>query len=367
MNVNVFGQMNLTGVGRHIDNLFFALLRNRPAGVMINYVDPTRETAVRRMSADAAGTDATIFLWRVAARELAGLPGRKIVWPYFESDKLAAGWVQDFAGYDEVWSPTTWGRDVLLAHGLAPDRVRVVEAGVNENVFFPQLAAHDGFVFLSVGKYENRKSIDEIVEAFRAEFPPERDPEARLDLKADYPLYPQRIEQLRARVASDGRIRVISGQLSDQAMARLYNAADAFVFPSKSEGFGLPCIEALACGVPVIATSYSGQATFLDRIPGLYRPVDYRIAPLVDEDYARFYARDYGSADFGRWAIPSPESLRRSMRDVYENASLWRSRAGEASRIIRDQFSWNVIARKSLKQLCGAGGVSNIGNTNARH
>jgi len=365
MNVNIFGQMNVTGVGRHIDNLFFALVRNRPAGVMINYVDPTRESSVRRMGAGVGSEDATIFLWRIGAQHLAGLAGRKIVWPYFESDRLPVGWVQDFAAYDEVWSPTRWGRDVLLAHGLAQHRVKVVEAGVNPAIFHPQPVAHEGFVFLSVGKYENRKSIDEIVRAFCAEFPRERNPHIRLNLKADYPLYPQRVAQLRARVAEDGRIDVVSGNLSDQAMARLYNGADAFVFPSKSEGFGLPCIEALACGLPVIATAYSGQATFLERIPGLFRPVEYRIAPLVDEDYARFYARDYGGADFGRWAIPVPESLRQSMREVYDDAASWRARADRASKIIRDEFSWDVIARKSLTELRNREPLSNIGHTTA--
>ena len=57
----------------------------------------------------------------------------------------------------------------------------------------------------------------------------------------------------RARaLAADGRVS-LAGRLSDRELAALLSAADALVFPSEDEGFGLPPVEALACGTPVAA------------------------------------------------------------------------------------------------------------------
>jgi alpha-1,3-rhamnosyl/mannosyltransferase len=43
------------------------------------------------------------------------------------------------------------------------------------------------------------------------------------------------------------------GRVSDEELADLYTAAGCFIFPSRYEGFGLPCLEAMACGCPVAA------------------------------------------------------------------------------------------------------------------
>lgn len=351
--VNFHANFNLTGVGRHCEHAFFSMMRNRTRGMTLNYVDRTREASLRRALESAnPQTDTTLFFERCPESQVRQFAGRKVIWWFFESNVLPAKWLEELRPFDEIWAPSTWARGVLLAHGVAQERVRFIESGVNSSIFAPTLSpkpqTQDGFVFLSVAKYENRKSIDETVAAFVTEFPADRNPSVQLWLKVDFSIFPQRVQQLAQRLAHDRRIRVLSGNFTDEQMADLYRSADAFVFPSKAEGFGLPCLEAIACGVPVIATNVSAQSVFLDRIAGLFSAVDYEVVPIEDADYAHFYAEDYAGTPFGSWAMPSVDSIRRAMRDMRENPAAWRNKALQASARLRGEFSWEVIAAKAI-------------------
>jgi glycosyltransferase involved in cell wall biosynthesis len=349
VHLNFVGHFNQTGIGRHSENAFFASSRNRPEGVGVEYCNCTRDESVHRLLENARPyTDVSLFFWRLPLDFVRRVQGRRILWWFFESDRLPRKWLHDVQVYDQIWAPSPWARDVLLDHGLPVQRVRVVESGVNGRVFAPAPVVHAGFVFLQVGKYEKRKSQDETIAAFAAEFPAAAYPDVQLWLKADFPIFPDRRESLVRKVAGDARIHVLSGDLSDEDMAQLYNQADAFVFPSKAEGFGLPCLEALACAVPVIATNVSAQSVFLDRIPGLFLPVAFQRAPIVDTDYERFYSADYAGEALGEWALPSVDSLRAAMREVYENPGRWRQNALDAAAILREEFSWERIGAKAI-------------------
>jgi len=307
-----------------------------------------------------AGPQTSIFLWPLVPpdfRPIFDLSGVKILWSVFENDRLPSQWLADYPRFDEIWVPSAWGRSVLINHGLDPQKIIVMPEGVETSRYRHAPQAHDGIRFLMVGKYEVRKSIDETIAAFQQAFPSPSD-KVELWLKVDHPMFPDRAPKLAQKWDHDKRIKFITGLIPEAEMSAFYNQADALVFPSKAEGFGLPCLEAIACGLPVIATNYSGHAQFLSAMPDDFIPVKYQMADIDDPDVRLFYERDYAGEPFGQWAVPDPASLVAALREFFEHSADWRARAIKASAQVGPAFDWNMIASRALGHLTG--GLSRI-------
>jgi glycosyltransferase-like protein len=128
---------------------------------------------------------------------------------------------------------------------------------VNGNDLRRRVGAEDRFLFLTVGGIEPRKGSLELVEALAAVRAKVAPPPVLAVVGGhsfqDHGPYRGRA-LARARELGIDRDLVVLGTVSDTELRRWYWAADSFVFPSVKEGFGLVVLEALAAGLPVIAT-----------------------------------------------------------------------------------------------------------------
>lgn len=159
--------------------------------------------------------------------------------------------------------------DVVRVLGIPPDRIHVVYNAADPG-FHPvddQQAlewvreAHGiaGDFILYFGGFDQRKNVERVVRAYhaaRAGFPrPCRLVLAGAMEMVGHPLYPDPRPLIR-RLGLEGEVTV-AGRISQEDKAPLYSAATAFVFPSLYEGFGIPVLEAMACGTPVITSKTS--------------------------------------------------------------------------------------------------------------
>ena len=139
------------------------------------------------------------------------------------------------------------GRDVVERLGVAPERVRVAYPGVKEE-FRPEGERADlGRPYvLTVATLEPRKNLGALVDAHRL-----LDDDVVLAVAGGSGWGDQ--PELR------GPNVVRLGFVSDEELARLYRGAAVAVYPSRFEGFGMPITEAMACGVPVVASAHESM------------------------------------------------------------------------------------------------------------
>jgi glycosyltransferase involved in cell wall biosynthesis len=141
------------------------------------------------------------------------------------------------------------GRQVVELLGVEPARVRVVHHGVSA-LAYPRVAREK--VVLTVGAVQKRKNTARLVEAFEA-----LDGDWRLVLAGSFGYG---AEEIRARIeSSPARDRIsLLGFAPPDELAAWYARASIFAFPSLDEGFGMPVLEAMAAGTPVMTSGRSG-------------------------------------------------------------------------------------------------------------
>jgi glycosyltransferase involved in cell wall biosynthesis len=166
-------------------------------------------------------------------------------------------------------------REFLELHRVDEARVHVVYPGVS-SAFHPVDADRAGATatrfglarpfLLYVGTRERRKNLKGLMEIFARVS--RRRPEVMLAVVGMRPWAEARgvhgvgwwsgreVEDRMEQLGTTGQVRML-GHVSFQELLDLYSAAEVFVYPSYYEGFGLPALEAMACGLPVVASSGS--------------------------------------------------------------------------------------------------------------
>lgn len=154
-------------------------------------------------------------------------------------------------------------RDAVRLYGIDEAKIRVIYEGVNPRFRLATPEAISGVrqkhglpehFILSVGTIEPRKNLNTLLEAYRALR--HRGAQFKLVIvgKRGW-LYRGFFRRLRELSLEDEII--LPGFVPDEDLPALYSAADLFVFPSLYEGFGLPPLEAMACGTPVVTSDVS--------------------------------------------------------------------------------------------------------------
>ncbi len=157
--------------------------------------------------------------------------------------------------------------DVARYYGVPGERIVTIAHGVSPN-FYPRSEAElaefrrarglpDPFV-LFVGTLEPRKNLTVLIEAFGQVISQDtaRSCRLKLVLAGGKGWYYEQIFATIERLGLKDRV-VWAGYIPEGDLPLWYNAADVFAFPSRYEGFGMPILEAMACGTPTVTSTAS--------------------------------------------------------------------------------------------------------------
>ncbi|MBI4492334.1 MAG: glycosyltransferase family 4 protein [Chloroflexi bacterium] len=220
-------------------------------------------------------------------------------------------------------------RDIVRILGIPPERIFVIGNAVDES-FRPitdswQMAAvrerygiEPNYV-LYFGGFDLRKNVHRTIQAY-VRLPAEVRQQYQLVIAGrlhllGHPLYPDPRPLVR-ELGQEERI-IFTGQIREQDKVALYSGAAVFLFPSLYEGFGMPVLEAMACGTPVISSNLSA-------LPEVVGDAGVLVDPY------------------------SVEAISQALAEELSNPAR-RRELGERARERSSGFSWREVAEKTVQ------------------
>lgn len=262
---------------------------------------------------------------------------RKWIYTMFETTHTPKKWIDIMNRKTEVvLTPSSWLVDIWKEQGLTRP-IEVFGHGVDVNYYhYMERPEREIFTFLHYGMLSTRKGSDLVAQAFQDEF--RGDKNVRLYLKHNTPMFPVPLHI--------PNVQYVSATFSKPQMIGMLFNADCLLFPSRGEGFGLPVIEAMSTGLPVITTNWSGMKDFTTPEDTLL--LKHRLIPAYA--FKKLYESDYEPAeDAGAWADPDYDDLRQKMRWAVDHRAELKEMGRKASaRILRD-WSWDAKIQELIK------------------
>lgn len=287
-------------------------------------------------------------------------PDRYVGWPparKWYMDKVAS-----LARCDLLLSVSESARqEAILAMGLDPGRIVNISSGAdpkfeNAKVTAAQLRSCqarlgiDRPYLMHTGTIEPRKNFDGLIRAFGALSPALRR-QHQLVLVGKFDTAAR--QHLQAEAVSVGLLEtdlVLTGHISDEELMALYAGCHLFVYPSLHEGFGLPALEAMHFGVPVIGSNITSIPEVLGRDDATFDPKSTAsIAGLI----TRCLTDDTFYLDLKAHAVG--QSKRFSWKDSAQTA--WRAIEAALNSTPLDEHAGRVHDALCIKQLVAGYGV----------
>lgn len=248
-------------------------------------------------------------------------------------------WYHEWSTRDMVKRATTiltvsefCKREIVELYGASPEQIVVTPLGIDHNRFHPVAQAEKDAAlerlqlaqpfYLFIGRLERKKNVTLLVDAFhRYKERRGNDDPMQLVLAG---LPGEGADQIYRQAQSGAgaeAIRFLS-YVPEELKPALLSAATAYIQPSWYEGFGLPPIEAMACGTPVLSSNAGS------------------LPEVVGDGNALFFRPDH------------PEGLERAMSEIVDNGSVHDKLALRGLEWVK-RYTWEATARKTLETLVG--------------
>ena len=249
------------------------------------------------------------------------------VWPLFKRVFTSADMVQALSRYLADWARRRGAKGdieiipnaVDAAHFAKELPPRVVDEVRDE------LGKHMGDVCLiTTSRLVHKNAIDDVISAL-----PKLPKQVKFIVLGTGSLE-ENLKQQVKKMNLEGRVRFV-GKINNEEIPKYLHACDIFIRPSRSEGFGSSFVEAMAAGLPVIATQEGGIADFL------------------------FDERRNPEMPITGWAVDknSPEQIASAVQDIMAHSEKVRAVVRTAREMVFEKYDWDIIAQDMRKKVFG--------------
>lgn len=270
----------------------------------------------------------------------------KIGFTMLETTGIPKEWARQCNMMDEVWVPSQFNVETFRNSGVTVP-IYTIPLGIDPNIYNPKIYSykkHSKYTFLTVFEWGERKAPELLLRAFNNTFTSKDNVvlvckvinnDGSIDIRKE-------VEKLNLqREGSPEIIFLYNTKFADYDMPTLYRSADCFVTATRGEGWGMPILEAMACGLPTIATNWSSQTEFFNESNGY--PI--KVKQLIDANAKCPYYEGF------QWADADEEHLMHLMRYVYEHQDEARAMGEKASIDALTNWTWDKAADKILARL----------------
>jgi len=196
--------------------------------------------------------------------------------------------------------------------------VEVIPNGVNIQKFAGEKIAHDGITLITTSRLVQKNAVDDVIRAL-----------VRLPERVTFKILgdgPEKaaLEKLAENLGVTNRVQFL-GNIDNIEIPKYVRAADIFVRPSRTEGLGISFLEAMAAGLPVIATREGGIADFL--FDAKHNPEKPTTGFAVDKD--------------------SPEQIAERVKEILDasNEEVVAHVVANAQKLVQEKYDWDKIAK----------------------
>lgn len=350
--IEYFCHQNRSGYAQAAQDYIYALRGSNRYDIKVSLlhpspdqvsVSPQRYAEFMQMMGKIASDNAVQIVHAIPERQLHIRKRTKTIgFGTFETFDPPSHWIEILNQNNAIIVPSAFNEKVFRHAGVKKPIFHIphcVDPSLY-NTAVPSQKEHSEFTFMFFGTWKRRKGWPQLLEAWFKEF--DTSDNVRLLLKTDRITLAQRgIEETRRSVGLGKDFAPISFEsrvLNETAIPLLIKKADCLICPTLGEGFGLPGLQAMALGVPVVTTNYSGcQDYAMAETATMIEPSGFIILSEMD-NIPQFVDH--------KWAHVTTESIAKAMRYVVENTAAVVKKAESAATFVAKEFGYEKTVKR---------------------